>query len=236
MRDSITIALFGETILSATDLSGVVGLETCHHTAPSGLDHRTLIRSGRLPQAFLRGCGLPDAFIENIPALFWEKPLEFYSCFISYSHADKAFATKVYDILQERGIRCWLDEKQMLPGDDIYDQIDRGLRVSDKVLLCCSQNSLKNSWWVDNEIVIVLAKEQEVFKKRQQKILALIPLDLDGYLFTDGWTSGYREQIRRRLAADFKGWETDEGKFQSQMERVVQALRTDKETRTSRRS
>ena len=98
----LTIALFGETILSATDLSGVVGLETCHHTAPSGLDHRTLIRSGRLPQAFLRGCGLPDAFIENIPALFWEKPLEFYSCFISYSHADKAFATKVYDILQAR--------------------------------------------------------------------------------------------------------------------------------------
>jgi hypothetical protein len=23
------------------------------------------------------------------------------------------------------GVRCWLDEKQMLPGDDIYEQVDR---------------------------------------------------------------------------------------------------------------
>jgi hypothetical protein len=31
-----------------------------------------------------------------------------YSVFISYSHADKAFARRVHDTLQGRGIRCLL--------------------------------------------------------------------------------------------------------------------------------
>ena len=41
--------------------------------------------------------------------------------------------------LQSGGIRCWLDERQLLPGDDIYDMVDRGIRLWDKVLLCCSE-------------------------------------------------------------------------------------------------
>ncbi len=32
-------------------------------------------------------------------------PIEFYSCFISYSHADKSFADRLYYGLQMRGIR-----------------------------------------------------------------------------------------------------------------------------------
>jgi TIR domain len=63
------------------------------------------------------------------------EPIQFYSCFISYDHTDKSFASRVHDTLQGRGIRCWLDEKQMLPGDDIYEQVDRGIRLWDKILL-----------------------------------------------------------------------------------------------------
>jgi len=49
------------------------------------------------------------------------EPIQFYSCFISYNHTDKSFARRVHDTLQGRVIRCWLDEKQMIPGDDIYE-------------------------------------------------------------------------------------------------------------------
>ena len=41
--------------------------------------------------------------------------------------------------------------KQLLPGDDIYDRVYRGIDLWDKVVLCCSEHSL-SSWWVDNEI------------------------------------------------------------------------------------
>jgi hypothetical protein len=96
-------------------------------------------------------CHLPSFEVAASPtsSSIWPShlndPIQFYLCFISYNHTDKAFARRLYDALQGRGIRCWLDEKQLLPGDDIYDQVDRGIRLWDKVLLCCSKASL-TSW------------------------------------------------------------------------------------------
>ena len=93
---------FEETIFVDTCLLDVKGLDTCEHLSSSVIDHRTLMRSGRLPLPFLRGCGLPDKLIEYLPSLLNE-PIQFYSVFISYSHADKAFAKRLHDTLQGRG-------------------------------------------------------------------------------------------------------------------------------------
>jgi len=80
---------------------------------------------GNIPEVFLRGCGVPETFITFHKSLVnsssVNSPIEFYSCFISYSHQDKSFAQRLHDQLQATGIRCWLDEHQMLPGDDIYE-------------------------------------------------------------------------------------------------------------------
>jgi hypothetical protein len=80
-----------ETVFANVDLSATKGLDACMHNGPSILDHSTLQRSGRLPLAFLRGCGLPDRLIEYLPSLL-EKAIQYYSCFISYSSKDDAFA------------------------------------------------------------------------------------------------------------------------------------------------
>lgn len=218
-------ARFFQAILSDVNLGEIYGLEEIIHRGPSSIGIDTLYRSqGRIPEVFLRGAGVPELFIQHVKSLTMN-PIEFYSCFISYSHEDKYFARRLHDQLQMRGIRCWLDEHQMLPGDDLMEQVDRGIKHWDKVLLCCSQNSLK-SWWVDNEISSAFAKEQELMKDRGKKILSLIPLNLDGYLFQEECVTPKKQQILTRLAANFTGWETSNQKFEDQFDLVIKALQT----------
>src|SRR4051794_6199036 len=94
---------------------GMLGFLPAHHArpytefltvplGPSIIDHRTLQRSGPLPLAFLRGVGLPDPLIDYLPPLL-NQPIQMYSCFISYSSRDQAFAERLYADLQNKGVR-----------------------------------------------------------------------------------------------------------------------------------
>lgn len=223
---NLTGATLFEVIFTDTNLADVKGLDQCVHIGPSTIDHRTLTKSGPLPINFLRGCGLPDPWIECLPSLIGS-PVEFYSCFISYSHIDKSFARRLHDQLQGYGIRCWFDEHQLLPGDNIYEQVAHGIRLWDKVLLCCSEASL-TSWWVDQEITTAFARESQELQERGEKVLRLIPLNLDGYMFSERWSSASKESLMGRLAADFVGWEHDNAKFEEQLDKLLMSLRIKK--------
>jgi len=221
----LSSAKVGRTIFGNVDLSRVKGLETVEHQTGSllGIDSVYLSR-GLIPAQFLRGTGAPDDFVVFSDSLV-KHPIEFYSCFISYSHEDKEFARLLHDRLQGQGVRCWLDEHQLLPGDDLHEGIDRGIQLWDKALLCASRSSL-TSWWVDGEINRAFQKEAPIMKERGKKVLALIPLNLDGFLFSADYQSGKKSEIKSRVAANFVGWEKDQSLFDRELQKVARALRT----------
>jgi hypothetical protein len=222
-------AELSETNFAGATLRDAKGLAECDFHGPCILDIRAIQQSGMLlPEPFLHGCGFPDSLIKHLRPLLSEP--HYYSCFISHSHDDKPFVRRLFDVLSGRGVWCYLDDEQMLPGDDIHDQEDRGIRRFDKFLLCCSKNSL-TSWHVDSEINRAFEKERILMKERGRKTPLLIPIALDGYLQSGQWQSGKAPEVLSRLVADFRGWDGRHEIFESAVEKVILALRTDEGAR-----
>src|SRR5262249_19183922 len=134
-------AALEHTVFEASTLSEVNGLDQCRHWGPSIVGFQSLKNSGSLPITFLRGVGLPDNLIELL-----NKPNQFYSCFISYSSNDEAFAERLHTDLQNKGVRCWFAPHDMRIGAKIIDAIDEAIRLRDKVLLILSQGAIASDW------------------------------------------------------------------------------------------
>ena len=165
-------ALIGWEMFGRVDLSKVKGLETIVHGGPSTIGIEAIRRSGgNIPGEFLRGCGVPDNFIEYMGSLVG-KAWEYYSCFISYSSKDQDFAERLHADLQAKGVRCWFAAEDMKIGDRIRRSIDEAIRIHDKLLIILSEHSI-DSDWVETEVETALEKET------QKKSTALFPVRLD---------------------------------------------------------
>jgi TIR domain-containing protein len=214
---------FLETIFGDTDLTAVQGLETCVHNGPSTLDHRTLAKSGPLPLAFLRGCGLPEALIEYLPSLLNE-PLQFYSCFLSYSSADEAFCRRLHERLQNAGLRVWFAPHDIQGGRKIHEQIDAAIRVYDKLLLVLSPHSMQSTWV---EFEIRRARKREVAEKRR----ILFPIRLVDFEAIKTWEC-FDADIGKDLATesreyyipDFTAWK-DHDAFEAAVGQLLRGLK-----------
>lgn len=96
--------------------------------------------TGGLPESFLRGAGVPDTFIEYAASLIGN-PIEYYTCFLSYSSKDDAFARRLYADLQAKGIRTWFAPEDLKIGDRFRSRIDESIRLHDKLVLVLSASS-----------------------------------------------------------------------------------------------
>ncbi len=74
------------------------------------------------------------------------RPIEFYSCFISYSTKDQEFAERLHADLQAKGVRCWFAPHDMKGGRKLHEQIDEAIRLHDKLLLILSEHSMSSNW------------------------------------------------------------------------------------------
>ncbi len=189
------------TIFANTDLSGTKGLELCRHEGPSSIGIDTFYRSkGNIPESFLRGCGVPEVFITYARSLVGQ-PFEFYSCFISYSSQDQAFAERLHADMRAKDLRCWYAPEDLKIGDRFQERIEESLRVFDKVMIVLSEASVE-SRWVEREVNA--AREREDREKRT----ILFPIRIDDAVMNapQPWAADIR---RMRHIGDFREWEAN---------------------------
>lgn len=219
-------AVMGFTTISDCDVRLVDGLENVTHEGPTSIGIDTILRSeGDIPHAFLRGCGLPDHIIDFVDSIA-KKPIQFYSCFLSHSTKDKAFARHLFDKLQGAGVRCWYFPESARTGEPLREEINRAIHFYDKLVIICTRNSL-NSQPVIDEIEEGLQREQEEKTRRhndEEKVVkgewtqdefarqryhtkVLFPIALDDYVFAD-WNHPLKFELpKNRVIGDFRGWE-----------------------------
>jgi hypothetical protein len=213
------------TVFSNVDMKAAEGLESCKHHGPSSLDVTTIAQSGGLPTCFMRGCGLPDRLIEYLPSLL-NQPIQFSSCFISYSTTDQKFADRLHSDLQNKGIRCWFAPHDIQAGKKIHEQIDQAIRLYDRLLLILSEASM-NSEWVKTEIAH--ARQKELNEHRQVLFpISLVPFGIirDWECFDADTGKDSAREIREFFIPDFSNWK-DHDSYQQAFQRLVRDLKAE---------
>ena len=223
-RTDLTNASFGHTMLGDNDLSGALGLDTVRHNGPSVIGVQTFYLSkGNIPESFLRGCGIPESFLTYVKSLVGN-PIEFYSCFISYSTKDQDFADRLYADLHAKRVRCWFAPHDIRAGRKLHEQIDEAIRLHDKLLLILSPASM-NSEWVKTEIA--KARKREMRDTRRVLFpIGLVPFETlrDWECFDADTGKDSAREIREYFIPDFSAWK-DHDSYQESLERLINDLR-----------
>jgi len=227
-RTNFTEAVLFLTTFADVDLSEAKGLETVVHQGPSTLGMDTFYKSqGKIPQGFLRGCGVPESLINpSLPSMNIEASMRYHSCFISYSSKDEEFARRLHARMGEAGLRVWFAPEDMKSGQKLHEQIDTAIRVYDKLLIVLSEASLRSEW-----VMTELRKARRAERQSGQR--KLFPVRLVDMKTLQAWEcidpdtgEDLALEIRRYLIPDFSHWK-ERDPFEAAFARLLEDLRAD---------
>jgi uncharacterized protein YjbI with pentapeptide repeats len=221
----LSSATCGSTNFGGVDLSEVKGQEKIEHRSPSTVGLDTLVRSrGRIPKKFLLGCGVPEKWIDYLPSLISAlEPIQFSSCFISYSTKDQGFAERLHSRMRDKGLRVWFAPEDMQGGKEIHKQVDEAIRIHDKLLLVLSPHSLGSEW--------VMTEIRKAFKaEAREGRRKLFPIRLVDFEAIRDWecidTDSGKDlgvEIRKFFIPDFTNWK-DHDAFEAAFARLIKDL------------
>lgn len=227
-RTILTDSRMGLTVLGDLDLRQTIGLESVQHAMWSHLSFDTLLRSrGDLSPKFLKGCGIPDQIIDYVTSLVHALgPIEFHSCFVSYSHVDEDFVWSLYRRLTAERLRVWFAPEDTKGGQKLHEQIFEAIHVHDRLLLVLSEGSMSSAW-VRTEIA--RARRREVAECRR----VLFPIRLVPFEAIRQWECfdadlgrDLAQEVREYFIPDFSNWQ-DPHAFDAAFARLLKDLRSD---------
>ncbi len=131
------------------------------------------------------------AFIES------EYPLRVFLC---HSSKDKPTVRNLYRKLISEGFNPWLDEENILPGQDWRRAIESAVKQAETILVCLSLQALTKEGYVQQEIKRVL----EINEKRTNNSIFLIPVRLEDCMVPESlsrwqWVNLFEKRGYERL-------------------------------------
>jgi len=112
-----------------------------------------------------------------------------FDVFLSHNSKDKPRVRRVAEELKRAGLRVWLDEWVIAPGDDIYLSIERGLESSRTLVLFLSPAAIGSDW-------VGLERSTALFRDPTNKARRFVPVLLEDCQLPD--------TLRRYAYLDFR--------------------------------
>jgi YVTN family beta-propeller protein len=95
--------------------------------------------------------------------------------FLCHSSVDKSSVRTFYQRLQNDKFDPWLDEENLLPGQDWEHEIKKAVRGTDVVLVCLSRVSVERAGFANKEIKFAL----DVADEKPEGTIFIIPVKLE---------------------------------------------------------
>jgi hypothetical protein len=234
-ESDFSLAQVGRTVFGKVDLSHTIGLESLHHLTASFLGVDTVYLSkGLIPTEFLKGVGVPNDFVAFAASLA-EKPVEFYSCFISYSTKDEEFARRLHMRMREANMRVWFAPEDLKGGKKLHEQLFEAIQIHDRLLIVLSEHSIQSEW-----VMTEIRKARETEKKEKRR--KLFPIRLTDFETLRDWTcfdadtgKDLAVEVREYFIPDFSNWKVLADGHPAAFEAAFAKLKRDLEAENSRK-
>ncbi|WP_458789472.1 TIR domain-containing protein [Adonisia turfae] len=155
-------------------------------------DRKFLLRSGdfAMAQAWLSEPGPPGSSPTDLHTAYIQTSQginQFYDAFISYGRVDsKAFATDLWQRLNDQGFQVWFDQNDIPLGVDFQEQINDGIEKSHNFIFIISPHSVHSPY---------CAKEISLALKYNKRIIPILQVEEISYAtWKDRNPAGSEEQ------------------------------------------
>jgi formylglycine-generating enzyme required for sulfatase activity len=151
----------------------------------------------RIPKTPLANSACPSYNQRNWDIFHFMRLLRVFLC---HASQDKPAVRKLHRYLKQRGVQPWLDELDLLPGENWEVEIPKALFSSDVILVCLSKNSVDKEGYVQKEITFALDKALE----KPEGTIFVVPVKLEDCdvpkrLNRFQWVDVFRQDGYKRL-------------------------------------
>ena len=116
--------------------------------------------------------------------------------FISHASNDRVTADRIRELLEARGLACWIAPRDIQPGKDYAEEIIRGIENASAVVLILSENA-NMSTFVKKEIERAVSKAKAVFPVRIREVFPSPGLEL--FISSSHWVDAWQSPMDAKI-------------------------------------